>query len=153
MTNFMERPGKRRCNTCRELKPLDHFFRKGSGHQHHCKVCSKIARQAYEKTPTSKAIKREKLLARYGLTEASFRKILVMVNGVCEICKRPQEGQQLAVDHCHEKGHVRGLLCKKCNVGLGNFGDDVDNLRRAIQYLMIDAQNPDRWRSILEEEE
>jgi hypothetical protein len=41
----------------------------------------------------------------------------------------------LAVDHCHAGGHIRGLLCRQCNVGLGNFQDNIQYLKNAIKYL------------------
>jgi hypothetical protein len=64
--------------------------------------------------------------------------MLVAQGGGCAICgstdtKGP--GQFFAVDHCHETGAVRGLLCLCCNTALGQLGDDVDLLRRAIDYL------------------
>ena len=54
--------------------------------------------------------------------------------GLCPICRRGL-GDKPHVDHDHETGEVRGLLCFTCNVGLGNFGDDVERLRRGARYL------------------
>ena len=42
---------------------------------------------------------------------------------------------QLVVDHCHKTGKIRGLICDSCNVGLGRFKDNIDNLKNAIKYL------------------
>ena len=54
-------------------------------------------------------------------------------NGACDICgSRPGK---LHLDHCHTTGKYRGLLCKPCNLALGHFRDNVDALRRAIDYL------------------
>ena len=50
----------------------------------------------------------------------------------CVICKR---NVILRVDHCHTTGKVRGLLCHNCNTGLGQFKDNIDNLKMAIKYL------------------
>jgi hypothetical protein len=55
---------------------------------------------------------------------------------VCAICKRPcSTGRSLAVDHNHETGEVRGLLCKACNQALGLFEDDTNRMTIAIEYL------------------
>lgn len=62
-------------------------------------------------------------------------------NGCCQICGGVQQGfkngkpKNLAIDHCHKTGNVRGLLCTKCNTALGHFNDDPALLMRAIDYL------------------
>lgn len=58
-------------------------------------------------------------------------------NGVCWICKEPESipGRSLAIDHCHELGTVRGLLCTRCNQVLGRMKDRSDWLRAAADYL------------------
>jgi len=55
-------------------------------------------------------------------------------DGKCAICDVTFNGTPY-IDHCHESKLVRGLLCRNCNLGLGLFGDDVDKLRRAIEYV------------------
>lgn len=57
-------------------------------------------------------------------------------SGPCSLCGQPStNGKRLAVDHCHESGRVRGLLCDRCNRGLGYFRDQPDLLRLAAAYL------------------
>ncbi len=57
-------------------------------------------------------------------------------NDLCAICrKKCSSGRNLAIDHCHKRNIVRGLLCGNCNLGLGKFFDDVELLKRAIIYL------------------
>ena len=56
---------------------------------------------------------------------------------LCQICQR-ELGDKPHVDHDHETGAVRGILCFNCNGGLGQFGDDIDRLEQAIEYLSGD---------------
>jgi len=73
---------------------------------------------------------------KYGLTNESYSGLLKYQNNLCAICEKECEsGRSLAVDHCHETGIVRGLLCRKCNVGIGNFRDSTNLLNKAIAYL------------------
>lgn len=71
----------------------------------------------------------------------SYEEMFAEQEGRCKICRRKEwrsiQGHllKLCVDHCHETGLVRGLLCYQCNAGLGMFHDDVERLKRAILYL------------------
>jgi hypothetical protein len=78
---------------------------------------------------------RKKKLATYGLTIAAYDSMLAGQEGVCAICGRPSGKRRPAVDHDHATGKVRGLLCGRCNQGLGYFGDAPDRLRLAVAYL------------------
>lgn len=73
----------------------------------------------------------------YGMTVAEYEVMLAAQNGVCAICGTRPGGKPLGVDHDHITHEVRGLLCRSCNVGLGNFKDDLRRMRRAIRYLDI----------------
>lgn len=77
------------------------------------------------------------VLRTYGLTLDDYDNILESQNNGCAICgKAPEDnGQRLAVDHDHDTGAVRGLLCIGCNAGLGSFKDDPDLLEEAQKYL------------------
>jgi hypothetical protein len=57
---------------------------------------------------------------QFGITQAQYDEMLIQQEGVCAICRRPQSGRnRLAVDHDHNTGKVRGLLCSMCNAALG----------------------------------
>jgi Recombination endonuclease VII len=72
----------------------------------------------------------------YGLSQEDYDAMIASQNGVCRICGHiPDEGKAFHVDHCHATGKVRGLLCSRCNTGLGMFRDDPDALRKAADYL------------------
>ena len=67
-------------------------------------------------------------------TLAALDAIYSASDGNCEICQRPSK-RRLALDHDHETGRLRGLLCMFCNTALGKFRDDPAVLQRAIDYL------------------
>ena len=86
------------------------------------------------------------LRRKYGITVAEYQQLLKQQDGQCAICKTDDPGKgkrHFHVDHCHDTGAVRGLLCVKCNMGLGCFNDGRDLLQTAIEYL-------DRERILLE---
>ena len=74
---------------------------------------------------------------KYGITKADFDLLLVQQGGVCAICggDRSGPGQRFHVDHCHDSGKVRGLLCGNCNTAIGLLGDDPERADKAAAYL------------------
>jgi hypothetical protein len=59
-----------------------------------------------------------------------------LAGGCCAICgKRPERDASLHLDHCHDTDEIRGVLCNRCNQGLGLFGEDADLLDAAARYL------------------
>jgi hypothetical protein len=93
---------------------------------------------AYKPPNYSGLEKRDGIIRRvYGITLAEYNKMFEDQGGRCAICGSPDEveGRRLAIDHCHDSGRVRGLLCGKCNRGLGLFYDNKQLLENAISYL------------------
>jgi hypothetical protein len=82
-------------------------------------------------------IKDRNLKRDFGINLGEYDIMLKEQNGLCKICKNPPASlnKSLGVDHCHKTGKVRGLLCDKCNRGLGLFGDNPVLLEIAKQYL------------------
>ena len=72
------------------------------------------------------------LKSKYGLTEAEHEAMLEQQNGLCRICGK---AEKLVVDHNHETGKVRGLLCPGCNKGIGFLGDTSEGVQKALTYL------------------
>ncbi len=75
----------------------------------------------------------------HGITVEQYNSMLNAQNGCCAICKRNKFGKgrasKLWVDHCHTELRIRGLLCQRCNLGIGYFEDDPKLLQAAIAYL------------------
>jgi ribosomal protein S14 len=74
-------------------------------------------------------------LAAHGLTPASYDALYARQDGRCAVCRRPLTARTLHIDHSHTSGETRGLLCPRCNAGLGFFGDDPRRLRAAATYV------------------
>jgi hypothetical protein len=87
----------------------------------------------------AKLIRASQLRRLYGITVEDYQRLFAKQKGCCAICgsKEPRRTgrKHLCVDHCHETGKVRGLLCDPCNNGFGRFGDDPQLLKRAVAYL------------------
>lgn len=96
----------------------------------------------WQRDPSRRALayRKHMLKKKYGLTLAQFEAMLETQGGTCAICEREQIGMNLHVDHCHQTGRVRGLLCSPCNTAIGQFGDDPDRLVAAMQYLIKHGQ-------------
>ena len=84
---------------------------------------------------------RKYLLKQYGITYEYYMEMYNKYEGKCHICRQrgfkidKNQKLDLAVDHCHKTGKVRGMLCHNCNRGLGLFQDNVDYLLTAVDYL------------------
>lgn len=145
--------GRIKCSHCRKDKPLSKFTpayaRNGYGL---CRPCAAEAarertkkRRDPDQNPNYQADfvadqkkKRAAFLRDfYGISDAEYTAMLDKQGGGCAICGKHEErkGYRLAVDHCHESGRVRGILCTNCNRGIGLFRDSTDLIERAIKYL------------------
>lgn len=81
---------------------------------------------------------------KYGVDAVEYSAMLVSQGGGCAICRRPEsdvKGRRLHVDHCHATGRVRGLLCARCNIAIGQMLDEPKLLRAAADYLERTAQS------------
>lgn len=79
--------------------------------------------------------RRNHLRRKYGMTPDDYERMYQSQSGLCAICEDWHE--RLAIDHDHETGKVRALLCDKCNKGLGSFRDNPDHLSVAAQYVYM----------------
>ncbi|MFF3502733.1 endonuclease VII domain-containing protein [Streptomyces sp. NPDC003247] len=115
--------GFKRCPQCQEIKPHAEWERNKSssdGWSSYCRVCrAERNRISYFKR-------------KYGLTPTERDTMIASQMGLCVICLK---APAVHVDHCHETGKVRGVLCFNCNSAIGKLGDDPDAVRRAAAYL------------------
>ncbi len=115
------------CAGCGQTKSVEKFYKRRSrpdGFATYCRTCD------IQKTGRSR-IKR-----KYGLAVAEYDDLLLKQHGRCAICKRlPYTKKGLVVDHCHQTGAIRGILCSRCNSALGLLDDDPALLEQALEYL------------------
>lgn len=114
----------KKCRTCGVEKPLTEFhIRSDTGkYQNGCKTCYHNAQ----------------IQRNYGISLADYDRMYEEQDGACAICRLPQNSKRntrFCVDHDHDTGCVRGLLCDSCNRGIGLLKDDPRLLDRAAQYL------------------
>lgn len=91
----------------------------------------------YNDTRTWEIRRDERLRLKYGINLDEYNEMLENQNYCCGICKKHKDNftKNLYVDHCHDTGKVRGLLCQKCNSGLGLLGDNTDSIKNVLTYL------------------
>jgi hypothetical protein len=89
-----------------------------------------------------KSLKNWNLKRSFGITLNEYLDMVEQQNYVCKICGGDSEYKGLAVDHDHKTNRIRGLLCDRCNRGLGHFKDDIKYLQKAIDYLELYKENP-----------
>lgn len=92
--------------------------------------------RSYRKNETDLRLKR-----KFGISLDDYNLMFEKQQGLCAICNRPEKNKKLAVDHCHATGRVRGLLCSKCNQALGMLDDNIEFMRKAINYLQHEICN------------
>ncbi len=110
--------------------------------ERHPEQRKEASRRYYDSARGQRAV-RERLLGKFGLTPEEYDELLAAQNGLCAICGRPERAAKkstgkpyfLSVDHDHETGRVRGLLCRTCNSAIGMLEDDQELFRAAIAYL------------------
>ena len=107
----------------------------------HSKYCSRRCLQQFNKAKMQEDNFAYKLRITYRMTVEEYEALLLQQDGRCAICRKLETSKfkntikRLSVDHCHETGQVRGLLCQRCNFAIGQFEDDWLLLDNAIEYL------------------
>lgn len=125
------------CLKCGEEKPTDDFYL----HRRSCKKCMRAYYQAFAAARPHYHRNRN-LLTRYGISVDEYQTLLANQNFACPICEVEisetlgyKEKRPVVVDHNHETGEVRGILCSGCNLVLGHARENTTILYKAIVYL------------------
>ena len=127
------------CPTCKESKPIQNYW-KG---QYSCIPCTKEKQKNRWASRSPKKRLHQHLKYKYGVTEEDLAEALEKQNNACEICEEPlpdllvydNRRRGYAIDHNHDTGKFRGVLCLKCNTLLGMAKEDKNILLAAIDYL------------------
>lgn len=133
----------KQCCRCKSEKPLSEFSankRNPDGKQYRCKSCASAANKkshALRREWNSGRARKNRLKRLFRLSEAEYGLMLVKCVFSCQICgeREPVPNRNLAVDHNHETGEIRGLLCSCCNRAIGLLRDDPAIIRRAASYV------------------
>jgi hypothetical protein len=131
----------KQCFKCKNHKPLTDFNidKRTNKPRSYCKQCNNQINKTWRLNNLQKAKDQNKkhqlsfkLKNLYNITESHLSLLYKKADNKCMIC---QKKKKLYIDHDHQTNKVRGLLCSKCNLGLGHFNDDIETLISAIYYL------------------
>jgi hypothetical protein len=146
------------CSSCKLAKPINCFGVRPEyrdGYRNQCNSCRTQSTAKYLKTEVGSklaAANRErkkqsnppdserwrKLQIKYGVSRSLYESLVIKQDGKCAVCRSsdPRNNRGvLVVDHCHDTGRIRGLLCTPCNTAIGNLGDTLEGIEAAARYL------------------
>lgn len=141
---------KKLCKDCGKVKPVGEFYKKTGpcGRTPQCIDCTKIRRKSHNIDLDKKRARNRRWGVKrnvkwkpewynpgkpYGLSKKDYDALMKKSNGRCEICGITPK--KLVIDHDHETGKIRGLLCPQCNAGLGMAKDNPSILKQMVRYL------------------
>lgn len=133
------------CSLCRSAVPLSDF---GPASLSRCRKCNAARVKQCATESSKKKARSQRLINEYGIDGEWYEKKYESQDGLCGICRKwhPKSWEVksggLVVDHCHETGKVRDLLCGRCNNAIGQFKEDKTSLVMAINYLW---KHTDSW--------
>jgi len=133
---------KKVCSKCRVLKDFSEFTKDlnhWTGKSYWCKECKNASiRKHRESNPELfyESMRYSQAKIRYGIEKEDYLQLLESQNHLCAICSESLDmGRQTHIDHCHDTGRIRGILCGSCNKGIGMLRDSPTILRSAADYL------------------
>ena len=131
------------CRQCRNIKSREYYHNNIDKYRENGKKWRKENPEKYKKAREAykERYHEYKLQWKYKISKKDFNLLFESQNGVCAICGKPETRKQkgvlkrLSVDHDHETGEIRGLVCHRCNTLLGMAEDNIEILENAILYL------------------
>lgn len=135
--------GKKRCARCMIIKSHSEFYPRGnSGYV--TSICIECSREKYEEEKDY--IREMRRKQRYGLPIGAYAYLVGVYGAKCGICGTTEPmgtgagNKQFSIDHDERTGLIRGLLCSKCNIGIGALQHKISFLKKAIEYLSREGQ-------------
>lgn len=142
MNEYRNRPQlERRCTKCKKVKTAENFDKNPEARTRlraWCLDCRKNYQREYNRIHKNGKVLDNRLRNQFGISLDDYRRLLAKQRNRCAICRSDEPGngfERFLVDHDHETGLVRGLLCVSCNSGLGHFRDSVKLIEAAGRYL------------------
>ncbi len=135
------------CLICKEEKSLDLFRqrndRKCKPIESYCKACERDKFKIWYSENKEYQKQRDfvRNCEKFGLSADRYNEMVENQKAKCAICLKPESStrggkiKNLAIDHCHETGQIRALLCNGCNTAIGLLKEDIETLEAALKYL------------------
>ena len=143
---YLPTQSERQCTKCGQMKPANEFDLVASKRrlQSHCKSCKAERYSIWQKNNPDNHRRRDlhSKLRAHGVSPEQYAEMVNLQNNLCSICNSPETRTRkdgslcpLSIDHCHKTNRIRKLLCRRCNVAIGLFNDDIEWMEKALAYL------------------
>lgn len=130
------------CSICGNTKPIEEFQKdrkRSLGYRRRCKTCCNKITAEY-RSKSEDHYKSSWIKTVYGLE--NWFELIRLQNYKCAICGCDLDmSKNTHIDHDHNTGKVRGILCHSCNIGIGFFKDDIERIEKALVYLRKNLEN------------
>lgn len=140
----------KKCYTCSEEKSLKEFNKRSQskdGYAGSCRNCTKDRQRRYYKKTSGYSSRNYHCKTKYGMSLEDRNTIIENQKDTCPICNSKYtytssiSKHSPCIDHCHESGSIRGIICSSCNLVLGKVSDDIEVLENMINYLRDNINN------------
>jgi hypothetical protein len=129
------------CDSDKSKTEFDVFGKVKKTRRSYCKSCAPTYwknRWLKNKETIARQNRNSRLKTTFGITPEDYEKLSQKQNNQCLICKKDygnNKNKYLSIDHNHDTGEIRGLLCQKCNSAIGLLNEDIELVKRTLLYL------------------